>query len=70
VGIIVVAENDGIEDTLHTLKQFIDWSFDVGENRVFITCGYADRPGEVKNNLPLVEEARKLGRQMAESLKE
>ena len=70
VGIIVVAEMEAIEDTLHTLKQFIDWSFDVKEDRIFIVSGYASRPGEAKNNLPLVEEARKLGRQMVESLKE
>ena len=70
VGIIVLAEMEGIEDTLHTLRQFIDWTFDVGGDRIFITSGYALLPGEVKNNLPLVEEARKLGRQMVESLKE
>jgi len=68
-GIIIVAEKEGIEDTLHTLKQLID-EFSIEENRIFITCGYANRIGEVKNNLPLVEEARKLGRQMVESLKE
>jgi len=70
VGVIVVAEKEGIEDTLHTLKQFIDGSFNVGEDRIFIACGYANKLGEVKNNLPLVEEARKLGRQMVESLKQ
>ena len=70
VGIIVVANTEGIEDTLHTLKQFIDDSFDVKENKIFIACGYANRIGEAKTNLPLVEEARKLGRQMVESLKE
>jgi len=70
VGVIVVAEVEGTEDTLHTLKQFIDESFDVEEDRIFIACGYAGRPGEAKNNIPLVEEARKLGRQMAQSLKE
>jgi len=69
VGIIVVAESLGIEDTLHTLQQFIDESFDVSGDRIFSACGYADRLGEVKNNLPLVEKARKLGRQMVESLK-
>lgn len=68
VGIIVVAEKEGIEDTLHTLKQFTD-DFTVEENRRFIAFGYASKLGEVKNNLPLVEEARKLGRQMVESLK-
>ena len=70
VGIIVVAEVEAIEDTLHTLKQFIDWSFDVAEDRIFIACGYAHKLGEAENNLPLVEEARKLGRQMVASLKE
>ena len=67
-GIIIVAEKEGIEDTLHTLRQFTD-EFNVEENRIFITCGYASRIGDAKNNLPLVEEARRLGRQMAESLK-
>lgn len=69
VGIIIVAEKEGIEDTLHTLKQFTD-EFPVEENRIFTACGYASRLGEAKNNIPLVEEARKLGRQMAESLKQ
>jgi len=68
VGIIIVAGAEGIEDTLHTLKQFTD-EFGVGENRIFITCGYASKSGDAKNNLPLVEEARMLGKQMVESLK-
>ncbi len=63
VGIIVVAEMEGIEDTVHTLKQFID-ELDVERGRIFVACGYANRPGEAESNLPLVEEARKLGRQM------
>ncbi len=62
-GIIVVADTEGIEDTMHTLKQFID-ELDVEEGRIFIACGYANRPGEAKGNLSLVEDARKLGRQM------
>ena len=70
VSIIVVAENEGIEDTLHTLKQFVDESFDIKEDRRFIVTGYAGRLGDAKNNLPLVEEARKLGRQMVASLKD
>ncbi len=70
VGIIVVAEMEGIEDTLYTLNQFVDWSFNVGENSKIIVAGYAHNPGEAQENLPLVEEARKLGRQMAELLKE
>ena len=69
VGIIIVAEQEGIEDTLHTLRQFAD-ELAVGKDRLFIVSGYANRPGEVKKNLPLVESARKLGRQLAASLKE
>ena len=68
-GIIIVAEQMGIEDTLHTLRQFTD-EFSIEKNKLFITCGYANKIGDAKNNLPLVEEARKLGRQMVESLKE
>jgi len=70
VGVIVVAESLGIEDTLHTLKQFVDEAFTVGKDRLFIVSGYAGGPGEVRNNLPFVESARKLGRQLAASLKE
>ena len=70
VGIIVVAEAEGIEDTLHTLNQFVDWAFDVDEDKRLIVTGYAGRVGEVKDNLSLLEEARKLGKQMVERLKE
>jgi multimeric flavodoxin WrbA len=69
VGIIMVAGSEGIEDTLHTLKLFIDDSFDVGEDKILIVSGYATKPGEAKNNLPLVEKARKLGKQIIENLK-
>jgi len=68
VGIIIVAEQMGIEDTLHTLRQFTD-ELDAKEDRIFIVSGYANKLGDAKNNLPLVEASRKLGRQMVESLK-
>ena len=68
-GIIIVAGTEGIEDTLHTLKQFTE-EFDVEENRIFITYGYASKIGDVKNNLHLVEEAKMLGKQIVESLKD
>lgn len=70
VGIIVVANSEGIEDTLYTLKQFADERFNVGEERRFIVTGYADKLGEVKDNPSLVAEARELGRLMVENLKE
>ena len=68
VGIIVVAEQEGIGDTLYTLNQFVDGSFNVKKDKKFIVSGYASRLGEVKDNLRLVEEAEKLGRDMVESL--
>jgi len=69
VGIIVVAEQMGIEDTLYTLHQFLDWIFFVGRNRRFVVSGYANRPGDAQKNTQLVKEARELGRKMAASLK-
>jgi hypothetical protein len=68
VGIIVVAEQMGIEDTLYTLHQFVDWIFFVGKNHRLVVSGYADRPGDAQKNDRLVAEARELGRKMAESL--
>jgi len=68
VGLIVVAENEGIEDTLYTLKQFADWAFDIKADRRLIASGYAGRIGEVEQNLPLVEQARDLGREMVARL--
>ena len=70
VGIIVVAEMEGIEDTLYTLGQFVDWSFNVKGDKRFIFTGFANRPGDAQNNPTLVANARKLGRQMVEALKD
>ena len=68
-GIIIVANKEGIEDTLYTLRQFTN-DLNIEENKMFIACGYANRIGDAKNNLTLVEDAKKLGKQMVESLKE
>jgi multimeric flavodoxin WrbA len=68
-GMIVVAEQIGIDDTLHTLRQFID-EFDVSADKVFIASGYATRIGDIHNNPSLIEAARNLGRQIAESLRD
>ena len=65
----MVADDIGIEDTLHTLRQFTN-ELDAKEDRIFVVSGYATKLGDAKKNLPLMEEARNLGRQMAESLKE
>lgn len=70
VGIIVVANGEGIEDTLYTLKRFIEDPFRVRADGIFTVSGYANRLGEAEKNQALVEDARKLGRQMVASLKE
>ena len=70
VGITVVAEIEGIEDALRTLRNYLGEPFDVKKDNIFIATGYANKLGDAEKNLSLVEEARKLGRQMAESLKE
>jgi len=69
VGIVIVAEVEGIEDALHALKRFINESFNVAKNRILEMHGYASRLGDVKNNPVLIEQARELGRRMVESLK-
>jgi len=69
VGIIVVAEAEGIEDTLHTLHQFIDSVCQVGKSQRFVVSGYANRPGDAQKNTQLVKEARELGQKLAESLR-
>lgn len=69
VGIVVVAEMEAIEDTLHTLNQFVDWWFDIKKDRIFVVSGYANKLGDAKKNLTLVQQAKELGIEMAESLK-
>ena len=69
VGIIVVAEMEAIEDTLHTLNQFVDWCFDIKESGKFTVSGYAHTEGEVRRKPDLIEDARQLGRQMVRYLK-
>jgi len=68
IGLIVVGESVGLEDALHTLRLYVGSTFGVGDDRILTACGYAARAGEVKDNLYLVEETRKLGQSMAEQL--
>jgi multimeric flavodoxin WrbA len=67
VGLIVIAESSGIEDTLHALNQFLDETF--AKKKVFTVSGYAGRCGDVMNNAKLVQDAKDLGRQIVEALR-
>ena len=71
VGIITLAGGDGgIADTINTLKRFINETFAVRGDKLFVVWGLARHPGEAESNLPLVKAAQKLGRQMLESPKQ
>jgi len=65
LGMIVVAESEGVEDTLHTLTRFVDWTFRVPTANRFIVTGYATKAGDIKKKPDVVENARDMGKKMA-----
>ncbi len=67
-GLIVIGGGAGIEHTVRALRRFLKLSADIPDDRIVTLTGYADKPGEVKSNPSLIEEARKLGRRLAEIL--
>lgn len=69
VGIIVVAGGEGIEDTLWTIRKYINGSFNVESAHILTVSGYASEAGSAKNDVSLVGEAKKLGRQMVAILR-
>ncbi len=70
VGIIIVAEMEGIEDTLNTLMKFTKGIFPIPKNRIISATGYANKMGEAEANASLVNGAIALGRQLADILLE
>lgn len=66
VGLIVVAESEGIEDTLQTLTKFVNWTFRVSPVNCFTVTGYATNAGDIKKKPDVIEKAREMGRKMAE----
>ena len=67
-GIIVVAEESGLEDTVKTLN-FLLHEMKVPEDKRFVVSSLAFKPDDAKQNPALVEAVRKLGEQLAESIK-
>jgi multimeric flavodoxin WrbA len=67
-GLIVIGGGAGIEHTVRALRRFLKLSADIPDDRIVTLTGYADKPGEVKSNPSLIEEARKLGGRLAEIL--
>lgn len=68
VGLIVIGGGAGLEHTVRALRRFVKLSVDIPDDRIITLKGYADKPGEVKSNSSLIQEARKLGRRLAEIL--
>jgi len=67
-GLIVIAGSVGIDQTVRALRRFVKASTDITDDKILTVTGYAHQPGEVKGNLTLVEEARKLGERMVKIL--
>jgi multimeric flavodoxin WrbA len=67
-GLIVIGGSAGLEHTVRALRRFVKLSANIPDDRVVILSGCASKPGEVKNNAALIEEARRLGSRMAEIL--
>lgn len=67
-GIIVVAQRAGTEDTANTLKHFLALSSRIPAEAVEVVSGYAFKAGEIKSNHEVVEQARRLGSNMARRL--
>ena len=68
LGIIIVAHGGGIEATATALLNFIRLSSNVPPEKVMQVHGLARTEGEIKSNMAVVEEARRLGRNMAKEL--
>lgn len=67
-GLVVVAGGGGIDQTVRALRRFVKLSTGMPDEKIATLTGYASGPGQAKGDLPLVEEARRLGAQMAEML--
>ena len=70
-GIIVVAGSGaGIEDTTNALIRFMTLSSNIAADKVIQVHGIARTAGEIKSNTAIVEQAGKLGKNLAEALLE
>jgi multimeric flavodoxin WrbA len=67
VGLIAVAAESGLDDTLASLRRFVTLS-NPEEVPVVSLAACADKPGEAAANAELMAQARALGRAMAEKL--
>ncbi|MDP2645976.1 MAG: flavodoxin family protein [Desulfobacterales bacterium] len=69
VGLVAVASNSGIEETLDDLENYVTRRSSISPEKILKVGGRAKKPGDAKANPELVQKARQLGRKMAEELK-
>jgi len=69
VGVVILAEEQGLDDTLNTLVQYLDSSFKVKAHELVVLTGYAAREGDAKDNAELISLARDMGQTLAATLK-
>jgi multimeric flavodoxin WrbA len=67
-GLIIIGGGAGLEQTFRALRRFVKLSADIPDDRIVTLMGYADKPGEVKSDESLVEEARNMGGRLADIL--
>jgi multimeric flavodoxin WrbA len=65
-GLIVVAGGTGMDHTVRALRRFVKLWTDMPYDNIIILTGQASKPGDVKSNSPLIEEAQNLGRRMVD----
>ncbi len=68
-GLIAVAGSYGTDQTLRALSRFLSLSAEGGKERILTLAGHAHTIGEIRTNTVLAEEARQLGKRMAEIVK-
>ena len=67
-GTIVVATGSGIEDTTKTLVRFITRRTSIAAEKIVQVHGFARRAGQIRDNMPVIEGACRLGMRMAKEL--
>lgn len=65
-GLIIVAGAEGVGQTDRALRRFL--AFYIGNERITTVSALASRLGDMKGNAAAIEEARKLGADMAAAL--
>jgi multimeric flavodoxin WrbA len=66
---VIVAGSEGVEDTLNTIKLYVNDTFSIINDQILIVTAYASKPGDIKQNLLSVKEAENLGQTIVKILK-